>query len=231
MKAYKATRPDGTDFRTGTVDYGAALGTEEVVKHPRSAAMEPGRPSTYLSVSREPVGTLVGGRWPCRLFRVETVGPTMGSREAHPMKIAALSLRVVEELPSHLALGPQGEQVAALIDRAGRLSFEEAYEIVAARAAARDAAWAAAWAAARAAARDAAWVAVRAAAYATAARDAAYATAALTLRDLIGTTPGWDREAYDILTRPWRTVIGPIHPDDPDLRPDINLETSSGADQ
>ena len=31
---WKATRPNGTDFRTGTVDYGAALLSGEVVKHP-----------------------------------------------------------------------------------------------------------------------------------------------------------------------------------------------------
>ena len=26
-------------------------------------------------------------------------------------------------------------------------------------------------------------------------------------------------EDYDILTRPWRTVIGPIHPDDEEVQP------------
>jgi hypothetical protein len=31
---YKATRPDGTDFRTGTVDYAAALASGEPVTHP-----------------------------------------------------------------------------------------------------------------------------------------------------------------------------------------------------
>lgn len=37
---------------------------------------------------------------------------------------------------------------------------------------------------------------------------------ALAARDLIGTTPGWTREAYDRLTRPWRAAFGPVHPDD-----------------
>ena len=50
------------------------------------------------------------------------------------------------------------------------------------------------------AALDDAWDAVR---------DAA---GALVVRDLIAT------DHYDILTRPWREVIGPIHPDDPDIR-------------
>lgn len=30
---YKATRPDGTDFRTGTIDYAAALRTGEIIRH------------------------------------------------------------------------------------------------------------------------------------------------------------------------------------------------------
>ena len=35
--------------------------------------------------------------------------------------------------------------------------------------------------------------------------------------------PHWDddlisTDAYDTLTRPWGEVIGPIHPDDPDMR-------------
>lgn len=41
-----------------------------------------------------------------------------------------------------------------------------------------------------------------------AARDAARA---LMVRDLIPT------ERYDALTRLWRTIVGPIHPDDPNL--------------
>jgi len=73
---------------------------------------------------------------------------------------------------------------------------------------------AAARAAARDAARDAAWDAARAAAW-----DAARAAAgALVVRGLIKPGASWDRSAYDALTKPWRTVIGPIHPDDEDLR-------------
>ena len=51
--------------------------------------------------------------------------------------------------------------------------------------------------------RDAAWDATW-----DAARNAVLA---LLVRDLITT------EDYDALTRPWRTAIGPIHPDDPAL--------------
>ena len=37
---------------------------------------------------------------------------------------------------------------------------------------------------------------------------------ALAARDLIGTVPGWDRAAYDLLSAPWAAALGPIHPDD-----------------
>lgn len=47
-----------------------------------------------------------------------------------------------------------------------------------------------------------------------AARDAAWA---LVVRDLIG-RGRFTQEHYDILTGPWRKVVGPIHPDDEDMR-------------
>ena len=61
-------------------------------------------------------------------------------------------------------------------------------------------------AAARAAARAAAW-------------DAAWdAAGALVVRGLIKPGASWNKSAYDALTKPWRTVIGPIHLNDEDLR-------------
>lgn len=42
------------------------------------------------------------------------------------------------------------------------------------------------------------------------------AAAALTVRDRIG-THGLTQEHYDAFTRAWRTVIGPVHPDDAPL--------------
>ena len=45
------------------------------------------------------------------------------------------------------------------------------------------------------------------------ARDAAWA---LLVRDLIG--DGFTQEQYDLLTGPWRKTVGPLHPDDVDLR-------------
>jgi hypothetical protein len=216
---YKATRPDGTDFRTGTIDYAAALASGEVIHHP-AETMVPNDPSTYLSVSVEPADC-TGFDWPCRLFRVEPVGPMLGSGslklQASPNKRACQALRVVEELPAHMALGPNGEAVAAFIDRCRTMTPEQMARLAAARDAARGAwyaAWVAAWYAARGAARDAArgaareaawyaawvaaWYAARGAAW-YAARDAAMdAGWAIVVRDLI--TP----EQYDILVKPFR---------------------------
>lgn len=113
--------------------------------------------------------------------------------------------------------GPQHEQVAALIERAGRLTETEADRLYAAwygawaatRFAARFAAWDAALEAALDADRDAAWNAARDASLYTA-LGAAWNACALIVRGLIPT------KHYDPLTRAWRTLIGPIHPEDPD---------------
>jgi len=133
--------------------------------------------------------------------------------------------------------GPQWEHIVALVRRVAVLTTDEINRLAAARAAARDAAgdaaWVAAGAAARVAARDAAGAAAGAAAWdaaweaagvaaGVAARDAARAAArdaagaaawALAVRDLIG-QDGFTQQHYDLLTKLWRTVIGPVHPDD-----------------
>jgi hypothetical protein len=191
---YKATRPDGTDCHTGTIDYGAALVSGDIVRHPAEGMVRDDA-STYLSVSTEPADC-TGFRWPCRLFRVEPVGKTMTATDL-PNKRACSALRVVEELPAWQAFGPNGQAVVAIIDRAGRLTDDEARRLAAARVAAGEAAW---WAVAQA--LDAARVAAR-----EAARDAAWdatwaATLAELVRDLI--TP----EQYDLLMGPWRSVVG-----------------------
>jgi hypothetical protein len=189
---YKATRPDGTDFYTGTVDYGAALASGDTIRLDSDETEFPG--PGWLHLATVPT-ECDGMTWPCRLFEVEPVGDVHHD-EDHPYKIGCREVRVLRELPAHEAFGPQGEQVAALIERARCLTAAEIKRL--------HAAWYAARAAARAAARYAAW---------DAAGDAAgYAAWSLVARDLIST------DAYDTLTRPWGEVIGPIHPDDPDMR-------------
>lgn len=219
---FKATRPDGTDFRTGTIDYAAALGGEPVtlpvVPDPQCCT------STVLHASTVPTESLVGGSWPCRLFEVTGTPVT---EEGH--KRGFFSLAVVREVDAHQALGPQSEQVATLISRAGKLTVGEAEKLASARKAVRETAWAsarvsareAAWVATREAAGDAAWEAAWDAAWASAreatwetTREAAWDAAreaafALVVRDLIS------KEQYSLLTGPWVQVIGPAHPDDP----------------
>ncbi len=124
---------------------------------------------------------------------------------------------------------PQAAQIDALIERAGRLTAVECERLVAVRFAVRFAAWVAGRGAGRdaavvaarvadwSAAWEAAWFAARAAAW-VAARAAATAAAALVVRDLIDEATPWNRAAYDLLTGPWRRVIGPVHPDDEVLR-------------
>ena len=116
--------------------------------------------------------------------------------------------------------GPQWQPIVVLVRRAAILTSAEAKALdaarTAARAAARDAALDAARDAARAATRAAtraAWDAARAAA-----RDAALdAARALVVRDQVGDT--FTQAHYDTLTRPWATVIGPVHPDDAPVTP------------
>ena len=210
---YKATRPDGFDFYTGkTINYADAIGGTVTV--PGEHAEHSCCTGSVLHASDVPTETLIGGSWPCRLFEV---AGTPVDQQNHKYGFAELA--VVREVDAHLALGPQGELVAALIERASRLTAGEARALYAAR----DAAWAAARAAALDAARDAALYAARDAAWGAAldaawdaALDAAWAAGGLLVRDLVGTALTQDQ--YDLLTGPWRRVIGPLHPDDVDLR-------------
>ena len=192
MTYFKAVRPDGTDFYSGTVRWVPVQGEipEEgiVVTHPTSTEWEEDH-STHLCATVAPADC-TGLEWPCRLLEVEPVSEV--HRHAGS-KRSALSWRVVRELPAVEALGPQGPAVATLVDGLGRLVAAELAALVAAR----DAAWVAALSAAWYAAKDAARVATGAAA------------AALVAWDLI--TPG----QRDILTAPIRAAL-------PDLWADVS---------
>ena len=123
------------------------------------------------------------------------------------------------ELPDPDAFGPQGAHVVALLERARRLTPDEASALDLARYDMLDAewqtAWVVAWDAMRADDLDCPWHAAWSAMWASVDDDALAAAldaaGALAVRDLITT------DQYDILTRAWRTTIGPIHPDDPEL--------------
>ena len=198
---YKAVRPGGTDFRTGTVRWLPPVGEPLpegglIVRHPTATTPNFGDDAAdYLSVSTVPTDC-TGIRWTCRLALVEAADAAVWTPDATalPNKRAAVAWLVTAEVDAWQALGPQGREVAALIERAARLTGDEATGLATA--------WDAAWVAARVAARDAARGAARDAALGVArgaARDAALAT--LT-RDLI------TGNQYDLLMAPWRTVIG-----------------------
>jgi hypothetical protein len=135
-----------------------------------------------------------------------------------------------------LKYGPQTEAVLALVERAGRLTLGELTALADAWAAS-EAVWSAAgyvpWAvghafvaatgsAARAsgdAAGDAAWSAARAARVTgDAATWAAIWAAAWTAAFALALRGELDQASYNILTRAWALVVGPVHPDDPDRR-------------
>ena len=204
MTFYKATRPDGTDFYTGTIDYAAAVGRELAIAHTGFDRTQGA--SGYLSVATITTAC-TGMRWPCRLFEVAPIGRAYETDLSH--KRAVRGVLVVRELDAHEVFGPQGQAVVAIIDRASTVTVAQARQLAAARDAAWDAAWAAAWDAARDAAwaaawdaaRDAAWDAARDAA-GDAARTAARAAAGELVRDLI--TP----EQYELLVGPWYDVMG-----------------------
>ena len=228
MTYFKAVHMDGTDFYTGIVRWLPPVGEPLpegglIVRHRTARKRTTGDAAHYLSVATVPTDC-TGMGWPCRLARVERTRAAVWQPDPDglPNKAASWQWRVVEELDATLTLGPQGREVAALIERAARLTDDEVAGLAtawyatgddawyaakyttrdAADDAARYAAWsatgAAAWDAARYTTRDAAWDAAR-----YAARYAVwYAARALTVRDLIST------ERYDTLTRPWASVIG-----------------------
>ena len=216
MTYYKAIRPDGTDFYTGTVQWAPVQGGIPaegiVVTHPTSTKWEFGH-KTHLCASTSPTDC-TGFEWPCRLLEVEPVAEV---HEHEGCKVSALSWRVVRELPAMQALGPQCAAVAALIDGLRRLDAEALARL----ADARDAARYAARDAARYAARDAVWDAARYAAW-DAARYAAWAAAWHAAWDAAVALVVWDlitSEHRDTLTAPIRTAL-------PDLWADVTAHLS-----
>ena len=211
---YKATRPNGTSFYDSETKWQVG----RIVRHPTPDLSLGLCSAGVLHISDAPGETLIGGSWPCHLFEVEPRSQPLLHSGTDSHKYGCTAVKVVRELPAWQALGPNGEAVAALIERCKTLTYGEVRQLVAAwdaarnaaRDAARGAAWYATWGAARGAARDAARVAARVAAW-DAARDSAWnaaggaagdAALALTVKDLI--TP----DQFDLLYGPWEKVMG-----------------------
>ena len=193
MTYFKAVKPDGYSFQGNPpvlYEVGATVVPHATSDEPRMCG--PG----YLHASDAEGEVLVGGSWPCRLFIVSGT-PAAGFDGEHGHKGGFLSLTVEREIEAHRALGPNGAQVAAFIERLKTTTKDEWKIVMVMREYQREAdagdAWVAAWAAARAAARATAWVAAWNAAGA--------AVLALLVRDLI--TP----KQFDLLYAPFVTVI------------------------
>lgn len=129
---YKATRPDGTSFHDGKTRWEVG----KTVTIPKSKRREELCGPGILHVSDAPGETLIGGEWPCRLFRVEPGEIVTSEGNKH----GTHSVTVIEELPAWQALGPMGEQVAWVIERCRSLTETEIRRLTAA--------WTAAWTAA-----------------------------------------------------------------------------------
>lgn len=201
---YKATRLNGKDFRTNTVQFmvGQSIPAKPAVDNPECCT------SDVYHASVHPHATLIGCSWPCRLFEVE--GEPVTEEDD---KRGFYTFRVVREIEAWRALGPNGREAAALIERCKTLTPDEIEGLATAWYATRNAAWGiagdvawddsrgAAWGAARGAAGLAVRGAVRGAA-----RDAVWdavwdAVGALIIRDLIS------EEHFNALYEPWRSVI------------------------
>ena len=85
----------------------------------------------YLHAADVPAMTLVGGLWPCRLFEV-TGKPHVGFDDEHPHKGGFRQLKVVREVEAWQALGPNGREVAALIEQAKTITLGQAKDLAAA---------------------------------------------------------------------------------------------------
>lgn len=212
---FKAVRPDGTDFYTGTVDYaslcgtGASLPAKPVVLNPECCS-----PDVYhASTVKE--GTLIGDLWPCRLFEVE--GEPVAEEGS---KRGFFTLKVIRELPAHEVFGPHGEEILAFAERVGRLTTDDAVRLAALnrerdadRFIARQTGWesgpyhsrGAAWMVIRGAIRNAAWDEGQPFARKTVWGEAWgviwCAATALEMRDFISS------ESFDALYGPWASVM------------------------
>ncbi|ANH49900.1 hypothetical protein BI041_gp36 [Propionibacterium phage PFR2] len=173
---FKAVRENGTDFHSGTVRWLPADGAPIpeggwLVEHHHPGQVGSWDAIGYLSAASVETDC-TSFLWPARLLSVEPVGDVWTPRpDSSPRKRAAHAWRVTEELPAWQLFGPQGRQVAALIEQASHLTSAQMDGLTAALNAAQDAdqlaAWNAALNAALNAARGAALNAARGAALAS----------------------------------------------------------------
>jgi len=219
---FKAVRPDGFDFHTRTIDYGtAALSESRTVTHPRPTINDSDA-SFYFSVATVPTDC-TGFAWSrdggARLFEVEPTGDVWSPHaDSMPNKRATTGLRIIRELPAWMLFGNEGERIISIIEQFDRLDPSTRQRLAGAWNSYYSIWWPTYSAVASDGRADRAGLdAARIALYYRLLgwRDdyAAYGAAlALLLRPLVGTT--FTQGEYDVLSRPWRSIVGEIHPDD-----------------
>lgn len=233
---HKAIRPDGGSFWSPSFKWSTEPGG--VTVHPN-----PGPPGCgadgSLSVSTVPTDC-IGMGWPARHLVVE---PVEGHEVWHrnpvwlaPRKRASTAWRTVEERPGWELLGPQGAELVDVWDRLRHVDYRDAvllvdpWETVEAY---RLRAWRTAEDCGMDGDRHSAWSAaidvayglsvelrglVGAAVEKTPTVDAIRAaTAGLMVRDLV------DPDVYATLTGPAASVLGRLHPDDPEARQEVGV--------
>ncbi len=112
QKLYKATRPNGTDFHSGTINYAAALEAKSTIQHPNPGAVGDEDAAGYISVTDSPLD-IPGASWPLRLFEVRPVGKSWKTN-SYAHKHAAHAVKVIREVSPNLVYGPEGERVAEI---------------------------------------------------------------------------------------------------------------------
>ena len=126
-RLFKAVRPDGTDFHTGTVPWlppdGAPIPEGGwLVEHPKPGEVGSCDAIGYLSAASVETDC-TGFLWPARLLSVEPVGDVWTPHPWWwPRKRAAHAWRVIEELPAWRLFGRQGREIAALMEQTVHLT-------------------------------------------------------------------------------------------------------------
>ena len=112
---YKLVAVDGIDFFKRENNFRQALENGTIIRHASSEAIREDQHSSFLSVATSPTETPWVGSYPWALFGVEPIGETRtGFPNFHTHAVAVLALRVIEELPPELALGPFGREIIHL---------------------------------------------------------------------------------------------------------------------
>jgi hypothetical protein len=252
MTYYKATKMDGTDFHTGKIDYTrvplpqmsgkgefpgagwlhlATVPTECVgASWPcRLFEIEPANGAITQMVDSHPHKIGVDSAYVVKEIESwQFFGPQGKEIVALLAKIKSLTPEQIKNL--NAAWSAAGYAARSAAGYAARSAAGSAARSAAGYAAwsaagyaARSAAGYAAWSAAGYAAGSAAGYAARSAAGYAAGSAAGYAAWAIVAHDLIGDK--FTQEHYDLLTTPWRTTIGALHPDDADLmKPNYEVE-------